>query len=291
MKHLKQILIVVIATSCSVEGVKTEKMKQSSSEGDTLETNESTSDNLELRDSSEMITDIDSIKVDTTSGNELELESGVKIKWLKKGKKEQVRQGKVVWVNYKGFLANGMMFDGDKAATQAVPLMVGVGMMVPGVEEALLKLRVGDYVKLLIPSDMGFGEEGYMNVPPNTDLLYEFAIREIQQPKVVAEGVKIWKVKETDYDGYKKDEDVNFHYLAYHKNGQLYFDSYRNKTPFQFKKGSNNIMKGLNIAFDYLKKGEMAFVELPSAVAYGSKGLEDLVPSNTDIIYYIKSVD
>lgn len=284
-------LLCVSFASCNVEGVKTEKIedKQKDITSD-LDKNIDTS-KLNPVDTANRIANIEEIDIDTTSGNEKALATGEKIKWLKKGDGAPLKKGDVIWVNYKSFLSNGRMFDGDQAATQEVPLMVGIGMMVPGVEKSLLELREGDYVKMLIPSEQGYGENGFVNVPPNTDLLYEFFIRRKQNPSPAEQGVKIWTLKEGSGEKYKEGETVKFHYMAYHKNGSLYFDSYRSKKPFDFVLGGDNIMMGLNIAFNTLKKGDIAFVELPSEVAYGKKGLKDLVPSNTDIIYYIRTVE
>ena len=37
-----------------------------------------------------------------------------------------------------------------------------------------------------------------------------------------------------------------------------------------------------------VRSGENAFIEIPSKLAYGSKGLVDLVPKNTDIVYDVR---
>ncbi len=67
---------------------------------------------------------------------------------------------------------------------------INVGVSVPGLDAVLPKLRVGDKVRIDVPSAMGFGEAGVPSVPANTDLLYALEIHKIDRhidiPKTVA---------------------------------------------------------------------------------------------------------
>lgn len=284
------LLSITVFTSCNPEGVETEKLSDQNSEGTDStgeKSNVDTSFNNEIIDSANFIKEVEEVVVDTSGGKEKMLDSGVKMKWLINGKGDVLKKGDVIWVNYKGFLPNGMMFDGDKAATQEVPLKLGLNMVVPGLESALINMRVGDYVKVLVPSEEGYGEKEFKTVPGNSDLLYEVIVRKKQSPQIMDNGIKIWKLKSSDKALFKDGDEVKFHYFGHLKSGKQYDNSYKKHQPFTFILGSKNIMQGLNHIFRELKKGEKAFVEIPSNLAYGKKGLKDLVPANTDIIYYL----
>ena len=51
--------------------------------------------------------------------------------------------------------------------------------LIPGFKEGLLQMNYGDKLLLLIPSHLGYGEQGSGNViPPNANLIFELEILE-----------------------------------------------------------------------------------------------------------------
>ena len=69
-------------------------------------------------------------------------------------------------------------FDPQRAAQNGyMPLPYEYGSkggMIPGFEEGLSKLNIGDKALLFIPSNLGYGENGAGNViPPNANLIFE----------------------------------------------------------------------------------------------------------------------
>ncbi|RKS53439.1 peptidylprolyl isomerase [Gillisia mitskevichiae] len=136
-----------------------------------------------------------SLKSDTE-----ELESGVKIHFLKKGEDTKIPQGSTVMVNYAGYFEDGTIFDTswqdvaekndalnhakrDQGGYQPMPTKYGPDApMIPGFKEGLLNMNVGDRAVVFIPSHLGYGERGAGDaIPPNTDLIFELEIVEIQK--------------------------------------------------------------------------------------------------------------
>lgn len=95
-------------------------------------------------------------------------------------------------IAYAGFLENGMLFDSsdielvkaygklipERAAQngyQAIPYVVGKKAgFVPGFEEGLSKMNLGDKAVFFIPSNLAYGENGAANViPPNANIIFE----------------------------------------------------------------------------------------------------------------------
>ena len=125
--------------------------------------------------------------------------SGIKILKLKEGNGVKPQIGSDVLVNYAGFLrATGDLFDTNIAeiakendaydAARAADPQYGyipyawkyspeVGL-IAGFKEALLSMKVGDRIRVFIPSALAYGKQGFGNgvIPPEADLLFEIEI-------------------------------------------------------------------------------------------------------------------
>ena len=125
--------------------------------------------------------------------------SGIKILKLKEGNGVKPQIGSNVLVNYAGFLrATGDLFDTNIAeiarendaydAARAADPQYGYipyawkyspeEGLIAGFKEALLSMKVGDRVRVFIPSALAYGKEGFGNgvIPPNADLVFEIEI-------------------------------------------------------------------------------------------------------------------
>ena len=125
--------------------------------------------------------------------------SGIKILKLKEGNGVKPQIGADILVNYAGFLrATGDLFDTNIAeiakendaydAARAADPQYGyipyawkyspeVGL-IAGFKEALLSMKVGDRIRVFIPSALAYGKQGFGNgvIPPDADLMFEIEI-------------------------------------------------------------------------------------------------------------------
>lgn len=76
----------------------------------------------------------------------------------------------VALINYTGKLPNGKVFD---RAQNAVFPLEGV---VPGFTKALEQMQKGGKYKVLIPSELAYGDKAAGEIPPNTDLSFEIEL-------------------------------------------------------------------------------------------------------------------
>lgn len=222
----------------------------------------------------------------------LNREDGLRIEWTKKNPGNAIQSGDVLMVNYKARVAAGEEYDSNTEIGEPVPIKSNVGMLIKGWEEGILLMNVGDKGRIMIPNALAYGENGYLDkVPPQADIIVEIEIVSRVEPIVLDEGVKVYKWK-TVTGGKKpvKNQLITFDYFAYTtgKNGRMYDNSYQNAVPFSFKFENAGVVEGLHQGMSVMKEGENAFIEIPSALAYGKKGLVDLVPSNTDIVYDVR---
>ena len=125
-----------------------------------------------------------------------ELPSGLKILTLKEGAGEKPRIGEKVLVSYAGYLTNGSLFDSNYEAIarkfsvyderrklgkgyEPVPMEYSPeARLIPGFKEALMTMKIGDKVRVFIPSHLGYGAQGGGRgvIPPNADLVFDLEI-------------------------------------------------------------------------------------------------------------------
>lgn len=90
---------------------------------------------------------------------------------------QEVKKGDMVEVHYTGWLTDGTKFDSSVDRGESFSFNVGAGMVIAGWDKGLESARVGQKIKLNIPSEMGYGSRGAGGViPPNADLVFEVEV-------------------------------------------------------------------------------------------------------------------
>lgn len=106
---------------------------------------------------------------------------GVKIEVLKEGTGPQPAKGQTVVVHYEGMLEDGKKFDSSLDRGKPFEFTVGVGQVIPGWDQALQKMKVGEKAKITIPSEYGYGARGAGGViPPNATLIFDVELLKIK---------------------------------------------------------------------------------------------------------------
>lgn len=110
-----------------------------------------------------------------------ETKSGLRYQIIQKGSGKKAEAGNMVAVHYKGQLADGTVFDSSYKRNQPLDFQVGVGQVIPGWDEGICLLQVGDKARLVIPSDLGYGSSGAGGViPPNATLVFDVELMDVK---------------------------------------------------------------------------------------------------------------
>ena len=108
-------------------------------------------------------------------------DSGLRYQIIQKGDGKSAEKGKTVSVHYKGQLADGTVFDSSYKRNQPLDFTVGVGQVIPGWDEGIGLLQVGDKARLVIPSDLGYGSRGAGGViPPDATLVFDVELMDVK---------------------------------------------------------------------------------------------------------------
>ncbi len=108
-------------------------------------------------------------------------ESGLRYKIIQKGDGDKAEKGKTVSVHYKGSLPDGTVFDSSFKRNQPIDFPLGMGQVIPGWDEGIALLQVGDKARFVIPPYLGYGQAGAGGViPPNATLIFDVELVEVK---------------------------------------------------------------------------------------------------------------
>lgn len=91
--------------------------------------------------------------------------------------------GQILSMHYIGMLEDGTVFDSSRDRGQAFEFTIGVGQVIKGWDEGVLKMSKGERAKLNIPAAKGYGAQGAgATIPPNADLIFDVELLDIRNP-------------------------------------------------------------------------------------------------------------
>jgi FKBP-type peptidyl-prolyl cis-trans isomerase FklB len=103
------------------------------------------------------------------------LPSGLQYKVLTMGNGKKPNAKDKVTLNYRGMLIDGTEF--DNSYKRGEPAVFPVGGIIKGLSEALQLMPVGSKWQIVIPSDIGYGEQGAGGqIAPNAVLIFEIEL-------------------------------------------------------------------------------------------------------------------
>ncbi len=106
------------------------------------------------------------------------LPSGLQYEVIKEGDGKAPKSTDTVSVHYRGTLINGNEF--DSSIKRGQPASFQVGGVIKGWTEALQLMKTGAKWKLIIPSDLAYGERGSRSIGPNETLIFEVELLAIK---------------------------------------------------------------------------------------------------------------
>jgi peptidylprolyl isomerase len=104
------------------------------------------------------------------------------IKDIKKGTGKEATDGSTVSVQYVGVLYDGgKQFDASWDRGEPFSFPLGAGQVIQGWDEGVKGMKVGGRRELIIPPDLGYGEQGAgADIPPNATLIFVVDLVDVQ---------------------------------------------------------------------------------------------------------------
>jgi peptidylprolyl isomerase len=96
---------------------------------------------------------------------------GLKIRDIKQGSGEPVKEGAEVTIHYTGWLTDGSIFDSSRA--RGKPATFELGGLIEGWKKGIPGMKPGGIRKLVIPPELAYGSQNKPGIPPNSTLVFE----------------------------------------------------------------------------------------------------------------------
>ncbi|MDR2398279.1 MAG: peptidylprolyl isomerase [Spirochaetaceae bacterium] len=108
--------------------------------------------------------------------------SGIYYLIQKAGTGDKPSRGKTVALTYKGMLLSGKVFDGSDIQGGPLEFRVGMGEVIPGWEETVLDMQLGEKRLVVIPPELAYGDQAVGNgiIPANSFLVFEMELVRIR---------------------------------------------------------------------------------------------------------------
>ena len=88
--------------------------------------------------------------------------------------------GTSISVHYTGSLMDGTVFDISRDRNEPFEFKVGTGQVIPGWDTVLLTMKKGGKRTVILPPEMGYGKAGTGPIPPNSWLVFDIELLDIQ---------------------------------------------------------------------------------------------------------------
>ena len=95
------------------------------------------------------------------------------------GDGDEAVTGKTVVVNYTGAFEDGKVFD-TSVGRAPFEFTLGAGQVIAGWDQGVVGMKVGGQRVLIIPSDLGYGDQGYGPIPGKATLVFEIELLEVK---------------------------------------------------------------------------------------------------------------
>jgi FKBP-type peptidyl-prolyl cis-trans isomerase len=107
--------------------------------------------------------------------------SGLQYQDVTAGSGAEAHDGQVAVVHYTGWLTDGTKFDSSRDRGEPFSFPIGAGQVIPGWDEGVAGMKVGGRRKLVIPSNLGYGDMGSPPViPPGATLVFDVELLDVK---------------------------------------------------------------------------------------------------------------
>ena len=190
--------------------------------------------------------------------------------------------GEEVMFSYKLSLLNGSFVD---STTTPAYYPIGLGALLPGLEEGLSLMREGETAILLVPSILAYGDQAQAKVPANSVIRFDVKLlRTRTENQQIADYIadKKWTVTDTSATGLRIVKTLSNPSGATLTSGQSVTVNYSGRTPratkdfdsgtLSIQLGLRQVIPGFEDGVAKLRVGEKATILFPSSQGYGSAG-------------------
>lgn len=241
--------------------------------------------------------------------NTIDQEPGVYYWTTLPGTGKQPNPGDLVSVHYEGRFLNGLVFDSLYRSDTTFSFVLGRGLTLPGWEEVIPKMHVGECATVLIPYPMAYGDRSVGVIPPYSNLIYDIELLDVVDASIVEaqyrERMEVLKAQaDQEFKTYVETQSIDVTptssglYIiprkqgsgAQARTGMVARVKYEARTlggdllgfsdsPYQeVVLGEGMLMPGVEEGLLAMSEGDSVTLLMPYPLAYGAQGYGNIQP-------------
>ncbi|XP_078501572.1 peptidyl-prolyl cis-trans isomerase FKBP10 isoform X1 [Lissotriton helveticus] len=180
--------------------------------------------------------------------------------------------GDFVRYHYNGTLMDGSLFDSSYSRNTTYNTYIGMGYIIPGMDQGLQGVCIGEKRRIVIPPHLGYGEEGAgEKIPHSAVLIFDIDIIDFHNPTDKVEITVTHKPEDCNVTS-RKGDFVKYHYNCSLLDGTRLFSSHDYENSQQVTLGANKVIEGLDTALMDMCVGERRTVIIPPHLGHGENG-------------------
>nr|XP_008111473.1 PREDICTED: peptidyl-prolyl cis-trans isomerase FKBP10 [Anolis carolinensis] len=180
--------------------------------------------------------------------------------------------GDFVRYHYNGTLMDGSLFDSSYSRNHTYDTYIGKGYIIPGMDQGLQGVCVGEKRRIIIPPHLGYGESGAgTKIPGSAVLIFDVHVIDFHNPTDPVEISTVFRPADCNITTQDRDF-VRYHYNCSLLDGTKLFSSHDYEHPQEATLGTNKIIEGLNNGLLNMCVGEKRVITIPPHLGHGEGG-------------------
>ena len=214
----------------------------------------------------------------------------------------QAKVGDEVSIYYSLYKMSGVRFDStERLKNKPFSYIFGIQSLIPGMDEAVLAMRSGERVMLLMNHFLAFGSQSNDILPAYSAIRADLEIVKVRTEDMqiddyitdkkltltekTASGLRFIQTASTTNAQVKAGDIVTVKYT-----GKLLSDKQFDTGEIQVRVGSGNVIKGFEEGIAKMKIGEKAMLVFPSSLGYGTQGSGNTIPPYAPLLFEVEVV-
>ncbi|NXV64893.1 FKB10 isomerase, partial [Molothrus ater] len=186
--------------------------------------------------------------------------------------KRRAVTGDFVRYHYNGTLMDGTLFDSSYSRNQTYNTYIGKGYIIPGMDQGLQGVCVGEHRRVVIPPHLAYGENGAGDkIPGSAVLIFDVHIIDFHNPADPVEIETVFRPEGCNVTSRHRDF-VRYHYNCSLLDGTRLFSSHDYEKPQEVTLGANKVIEGLNSGLLDMCAGERRVLIVPPHLGHGESG-------------------
>ena len=205
------------------------------------------------------------------------------------------QEGDIITLHFIGTLADGTVFGDTYGTDQPVVVVYGREQLLPGWEEGVGLMKEGGEAQIVIPPELGFGDQPTGAIPPNSQLILDIELLSVEAPpdptvvddgdlETTDSGLMYFDLDEGDGDTPEVGGNVTTDFTIWvrEEDGDRFVVSSADNQPISFAIGALDVVfPGWDEGVSSMKQGGKRFLVIPPDLALGPQGGGDIPPDAT----------